>query len=140
LSAPIKEVALSVNAPTEDFIAGSNGVFTFTVYNNTTVTQTVQVRYGLPHHTWETGDRATYGDFQDLVRTVVVGPQRPDTVYSCLCHANQRSPLLLICTKGGALLDETWFQTRKVPIQVNVVVRTDRREYWRARMLSLPRR
>jgi PKD repeat protein len=136
LSAPLKEVAFSVNAPTERFVSGSNGEFTFTVYNNTSVTRTLQVRYGLPHHTWETGDSATYGNFSNLSHDVVVGPNSQEHfVHVFPMRTNDR--LFAYLYEGGALKDQTWFQTLKIPPKANTTVGIARPEYGRGQTVEI---
>ncbi len=136
LSAPVKDVAFSLNSTTERFIAGSNGVFTFTVYNNSPVTRTLQVRYGLPHHTWETGDSATYGNFSDLSNTVVVGPNSQEQfVHVFPMRTNDR--LFAYLYEGGTLKDQTWYQTRKSPAMANTVVRVSQPEFGRGQTVEI---
>lgn len=136
LSQPLKEVAFSVNAPTERFIAGTNGEFTFTLYNNSDITRTLQVRYGLPHHTWETGDRATYGNFSDLSRTVDVGPNsQSQFVHVFPMRTNDR--LFAYLYENGAQKDQTWFQTRKATAVASATVTTDQAQYARGQNVTI---
>lgn len=128
LSAPVKELALNVNAPTEDFVSGSDGEFTFTVFNTSSVSRTLQVRYGLPHHTWETGQSAIYGNFSDLSRTVVVGPNSQEQfVHVFPMRTNDR--LFAYLYEGSSLKDQTWFQTRKATAFATASVRAAQAEY-----------
>ncbi|MCL4266513.1 MAG: VWA domain-containing protein [Anaerolineae bacterium] len=136
LSAPVKEVAFSVNAPTEDFISGSAGEFTFTVFNHSTVSRTLQVRYGLPHHTWETGDRATYGNFSDLSQTVVVAPNSSaQFIHVFPMRTNDR--LFAYLYEGGSLKDQTWFQTRKAVAVATTTLTMGQAEYGRDQSVAI---
>lgn len=130
LSAPVKDVSLTVNAPTEDFVSGSLGEFTFTVFNNTNVSKTLTVRYGLPHHTWETGDAATYGNFSNLSQTVVVGPNSQEQFLHVFpMRTNDR--LFAYLYEGSSQRDATWFQTRKAPAVANTTLTMGQAEYGR---------
>ncbi|GAB4160576.1 MAG: hypothetical protein Fur0021_32740 [Candidatus Promineifilaceae bacterium] len=136
LSQPLKEVAFSVNAPTERFIAGTNGEFTFTLFNNSDITRTLQVRYGLPHHTWETGDRATYGNFSELSRTVDVGPHsQSQFIHVFPMRTNDR--LFAYLYENGVQKDQTWFQTRKASAVASTVVAAAQAEYARGQSVSI---
>jgi ligand-binding sensor domain-containing protein len=136
LSAPVKDVAVVINAPGEYFIRGAEGEFTFTVYNNTNVTRTFEARYGLPHHTWETGDRGTYGNFRGLVRTVVVGPHSQEQfVHVFTMRTNDR--LFVYLYEDDVLRDRTWFQTRLVPARPRTVVSTNQGEYGRGQTVEM---
>lgn len=66
-----KPLSFSVTAPTENFMYGSNATFTWTIWNNSDTEKTVTLRYGFPHHTWETGDQS-YGNFNNLTKTITV--------------------------------------------------------------------
>ncbi|MCI0398884.1 MAG: hypothetical protein L0322_28680, partial [Chloroflexi bacterium] len=136
LSAPVKVVALSVNAPTEDFISGSEGEFTFTVFNNSSVPRTLEVRYGLPHHTWETGDAATYGNFSDLSRIVTVGPNS-QTQFVHVFPMRTTDRLFAYLYEGGVLRDQTWFQTRKTTASATVSIATGQAEYMRNQTVNI---
>jgi hypothetical protein len=136
LSAPIKTVALTVNAPTEDFISGTDGEFTFTVFNNSSVSKTLEVRYGLPHHTWETNDAATYGNFSNLSRFVTVGPNsQAQFIHVFPMRTNDR--LFAYLYEGGSLRDQTWFQTRKATASATVNVAAGQEEYTPGQTVAL---
>jgi hypothetical protein len=136
LSAPVKEVALSVNAATEDFISGSDAEFTFTVFNNSSVTRTLTVRYGLPHHTWETGQSAIYGNFSDLSRTVTVGPNSQEQfVHVFPMRTNDR--LFAYLYEGSVQRDATWFQTRKTTASATVALATGQAQYARNQTVNI---
>lgn len=136
LSAPLKAVAFTVNAPTERFIAGSDGEFTFTVWNNTSITRTLTVRYGLPHHTWETRDAATYGHFDNLSRTLVIGPEsQAQFVHVFPMRTNDR--LFAYLYEGSVQKDQTWFQTRKGTASVTTNLAVAQAEYMRGQTVEL---
>lgn len=67
------ELSLSITAPAERFVLNTGTVFTFTVRNRSPVTQTVELQYWLPHHTWKTGD-PSYGEFKAPNRQTLVVP------------------------------------------------------------------
>ncbi|MFN2182755.1 MAG: RHS repeat-associated core domain-containing protein, partial [Anaerolineae bacterium] len=73
ITGPDRPLSMWVTAPTEHYLSGTEAEFTFHVLNHTDVLRSVEIRYGLPHHTWETGD-LSYGNFHDLSYTMDVGP------------------------------------------------------------------
>lgn len=136
LTAPYKEVAFSVNAPTESFISGTDGNFTFTLFNNSDVDRTLTVRYGLPHHTWETGNAAVYGNFSDLSRTVTVPPHsQSQFVHTFPMRTFDR--LFAYLYEGGVQKDATWFQTKRIAASATAAVRTNQAEYSQGQTVEL---
>jgi len=67
------ELSLNVTAPSDRFVLGTGTTFTFIARNNSAVTQTLELEYGLPHHTWRTRD-PSYGNFYDNHITLTIPP------------------------------------------------------------------
>ncbi|MFQ5420697.1 MAG: RHS repeat domain-containing protein, partial [Anaerolineae bacterium] len=108
---PNKDMSLSITAPTEDFVPGP-ATFTFHVRNFTNSSQPATVYYGLPHHTWETGNPA-YGYFDDLSQSVNVPPQSEITfTHTADILTNDR---LFARMTGAGFAQDAWFQVRVTP-------------------------
>ncbi|MCX8066687.1 MAG: PKD domain-containing protein [Anaerolineae bacterium] len=74
------ELSLSITAPAERFTLGTVTVFTFIARNRSAVTQTVELQYWLPHHTWKTRD-PSYGDFHTPNRQTLSVPPYGEVRY-----------------------------------------------------------
>ncbi|HLF29248.1 MAG TPA: PKD domain-containing protein, partial [Anaerolineae bacterium] len=70
--APDNDLSLSVTAPDNVFFKSDEATFTFHVFNHTPEERTATVRYGLPHHSSDSGDYATYGGHDQLSRVLIV--------------------------------------------------------------------
>jgi hypothetical protein len=80
-TAPNRALLFNITAPNDHFVPGSVAPFTLHVFNQSDVERTATIRYGLPHHTWESGDAATYGNFHDLSQTLTV-PANGEATYT----------------------------------------------------------
>ncbi|MDW7992260.1 MAG: two-component regulator propeller domain-containing protein [Anaerolineae bacterium] len=74
------ELSLSITAPAERFTLDTVTVFTFIARNRSAVTQTVELQYWLPHHTWKTRD-PSYGDFHTPNRQTLSVPPYGEVRY-----------------------------------------------------------
>ncbi|MBN1643116.1 MAG: hypothetical protein JXA09_17920 [Anaerolineae bacterium] len=71
ITGPGRDLLFSITSPEERYARGTEGTFTFHVYNHSPTPRTVEVRYGLPHHTWESRD-SSYGGYDQLHQTLSV--------------------------------------------------------------------
>ncbi|MBN1314336.1 MAG: hypothetical protein JXA42_02670, partial [Anaerolineales bacterium] len=149
-SGPGKELGLTITAPSEHFIDGSTGRFTFHVFNFTDQEKEVEVRYGFPHHTWETRNNS-YGNFSDLHQTLTVPPATvvrdissiPDSsrvvngmlpgeatfVHTAIMRTTDR--LFGYLYFNSREVDQNWFKIWEAPASVNVNVTPNKLEYTR---------
>ncbi|MGD9404339.1 MAG: RHS repeat-associated core domain-containing protein, partial [Anaerolineae bacterium] len=127
ITGPDRQLSMWITAPTEQYLSGTEAEFTFHVLNQTDVLRSVEIRYGLPHHTWETGD-LSYGNFHDLTHSMDVGPNETATyVYTPTIYTTDR--LFADLYEAGAYRDNAHFKVWHVWPAVRTSVETDATQY-----------
>ncbi len=117
---PTPAMGMSITAPSEEFVAGP-ATFSFHVYNLTGQERSATVSYGLPHHTWQSGD-PSYGDFYNHQHALTVAANSEYSfTYSAELFTNDR---LFSRLQYGAELQFGWFQVQMVAPQVTVEIET----------------
>jgi PKD repeat protein len=115
--APDNPLSLSVTAPGDVFFKGTDATFTFHVFNHTATSRTDTVRYGLPHHSGESRDYATYGGFDQLSQVVNVAANSEITfTWTVPVFANQDTVWARLESSGA----RTWFNLRAIAPDVKV--------------------
>ena len=130
---PARDLSLSITAPDDHFVPGSVAPFTFHVYNHTGSERTATVRYGMPHHTWESRDRATYGLFRDHSRTLSVPPHDQATF-------TWQVPVFTRDTVWGRLQQNgarAWFDVFRARASASVRVATGEATYVRGQPVTV---
>ncbi|MGB9775993.1 MAG: CARDB domain-containing protein, partial [Anaerolineae bacterium] len=74
------QLSLRITAPSEHIVVNTETTFAFIVRNRSPVTQTVELRYWLPHHKWKTGD-ASYGDSSAPNRQILSVAPHSEAIY-----------------------------------------------------------
>ena len=122
ITGPDRPLSLSITAPAERYVEGAQGEFTFHVFNHSDITRTVTVRYGLPHHTWYTGD-PSYGNFHDLHHAMPVGPNTEASfVYTPTLVTIDR--LWASLYEAGQLRDKAHFAIFPTPPSAHITLQT----------------
>ncbi|NIV34683.1 MAG: hypothetical protein GWN58_36065, partial [Anaerolineae bacterium] len=112
ITGPDRPLSMWITAPTEHYLSGTEAEFTFHVLNHTDVQRSVEIHYGLPHHTWELDD-PSYGTFHDLIYTMDVGPSETATyVYTPTIYTTDR--LFSELFEEGAYRDNAHFKVWQV--------------------------
>ncbi len=123
ITGPDRPLSMWITAPTEHYFSGTEAEFTFHVLNHTDVQRSVEIHYGLPHHTWELDD-PSYGTFHDLIYTMDVGPSETATyVYTPTIYTTDR--LFSELFEEGAYRDNAHFKVWHVLPAVRLGVETD---------------
>lgn len=111
-----------ITAPAESWTPGSLAEFTFHLRNRTDQDRSnVQVRYGFPHHTWESGDPA-YGYFNGLVHDLGTIPANTEIsfVVSATMFTNDR--LFAYLHEAGNQSSATTFQIWQAQPSVSIAL------------------
>ncbi|MGD9047437.1 MAG: MG2 domain-containing protein, partial [Anaerolineae bacterium] len=123
ITGPNRPLSMWITAPSEHYLSGTEAEFTFHVLNHTDAPRTVQIRYGLPHHTWELADPA-YGEFHNLQHDLFVNPNDEATyVYTPTIYTTDR--LFSKLYEAGAYRDNAHFKVWHVSPAVRLDVQTD---------------
>jgi len=128
--APDRALSLGITAPAEYFVPGSIAPFTFHVYNRSDVERAVTVRYGMPHHTWESGDAATYGNIGDLSYTLTV-PARGEATFIWQSPVFTTDRVWASLYESGSEVAKATFAVFPAPALAQVRVTTDQPIYFR---------
>jgi len=114
---PENELSLSITAPGDTFYKPNETTFTFHVFNHTDDTRAATVRYGLPHHSSESRDYATYGGFDQLSRVVMIGAHSEVTfTWAVTLFARQDSVWARLEENGA----RAWFNVRTIAPDVDL--------------------
>ncbi len=120
-----------ITAPSEYWVRGTTGEFTFHIHNRTDSDRdNVQVRYGFPHHTWETNEWATYGNFDDLVYDVGTVPANDEVTFSVQRPMLTMDRLFGYLYEDGTQQRSTSFQIRPLPAAAQVAVQPAKDSYY----------
>ncbi len=129
-----------ITAPSEDWVQGSVGEFTFHIHNRTAQDRSnVQVLYGFPHHTWEGGGPA-YGNFDGLrydVGTVPAGQEVTVTISQTMFTTDRLFGYLRDSSTNSFLAPSISFQIRHLPAAARVTLHPAQNTYWGADTITL---
>ncbi|MFN2189396.1 MAG: RHS repeat-associated core domain-containing protein, partial [Candidatus Promineifilaceae bacterium] len=104
---PDRDLFLSITSPFTRYPKYTEGEYTFHVYNQSDTAREVVIRYGLPHHTWESYD-PSYGNFDKLTYTMTVAADSEATyVYTPTVFTTDR--LWASLYEDGELRDKAHF-------------------------------
>jgi len=123
------DISFSVSAPSEYFSKGSEGIFTFHVWNNGDTDRDLTVKYHFPHHHQQTGDPVYGVANYPLSNSVhVVAGGEASFVYVVPIVTNDQL-FSKIYDEGGNEIGHSNFKIWALEPSVSTKVQTDKIEY-----------